>query len=65
MEIVVINETNFPDERFRNWVTDSVKGADDGVLTPEKCPTVTKIDVSRCHDIQDLTGIKYFTNLKN
>jgi hypothetical protein len=61
VEDVAINETNFPDEIFRNWVLSQSYGAD-GVLTDEEIATVTKIDVSGM-TIKSLKGIENFTAL--
>ena len=61
VEIAIINETNFPDENFRNWVLSQEYG-DDGVLTNVEIAKVTRIDVSN-KGIQNLKGIEYFTGL--
>jgi hypothetical protein len=58
---IAIDENNFPDENFRNWVLAQDYGKD-GVLTEDEIAIVTEIDVSRM-DIADLTGIEYFTAL--
>ena len=58
---IVIDETNFPDENFRNWVLAQDYGAD-GILTDNEIAAVFYIDV---HDksIADLKGVEYFTAL--
>ena len=61
-ENVRINETNFPDTNFRNWVLSQDYGAD-GVLTDEELKNITNLDVRRL-EIHDLKGIEYFTALK-
>ena len=58
---VTINETNFPDENFRNWLLSQSFGSD-GKLTDEEIAGVTSIDVSS-KSIQSLKGIEYFTEL--
>ena len=58
---VEINETNFPDENFRNWVLSQDYGAD-GVLTDAEIASVKRISVSD-KSIQSLKGIEYFTAL--
>ena len=58
---VEINETNFPDEIFRNWIL-SQKYGKDGVLTDKEIAGVDSIGVSEM-DIQSLKGIEYFTEL--
>lgn len=55
---VTINETNFPDGNFRNWVLSQEFG-EDGVLTVDEIAEVTTIDVG-FEEIADLTGIGYF-----
>ena len=59
---VEINETNFPDENFREYVKSSFDKDGDGVLSAEEIAAVTKIDVYDM-GISDLTGIEYFTDL--
>ncbi len=63
-ESVEINETNFPDAIFRQYVTENIDKDNDGVLSTEEIITVTNIDVSN-KGISDLTGIEYFTNLED
>lgn len=62
---VAIDETNFPDAKFRAWLLDSanIGGAgSDGVLTPEEIAGITVMSIAR-QSIQDLTGIELFTSL--
>ena len=58
---IAIDETNFPDENFRNWVLSQDYGQD-GMLTEAEIAGVTEIDVSR-KNISSLKGIEYFTAL--
>ena len=58
---IAIDETNFPDENFRNWVLSQDYGQD-GMLTEAEIAGVTEIDVSR-KNISSLKGIEYFTEL--
>ncbi len=58
---VEINETNFPDANFRNWVLSQTYGGD-GMLTDEEIADVTSINVWYKR-IQSLKGIEYFTAL--
>ena len=58
---VKINEENFPDANFRNWILAQEYGQD-GVLTVDEIAAVTKINVSY-EQISDLKGIEYFTAL--
>jgi hypothetical protein len=58
---VAINETNFPDENFRNYLLAQSYGAD-GVLTGYEIKNIIDIDVSE-KSISSLKGIEYFTAL--
>lgn len=58
---VAINETNFPDANFRNWLLAQDYGSD-GILTKEEIAGVTSMDVSYTN-IQSLQGIEFFTAL--
>ncbi|MBP5560525.1 MAG: carbohydrate-binding domain-containing protein, partial [Muribaculaceae bacterium] len=58
---VEINESNFPDDNFRNWLLEQSYGSD-GVLTDEEIAGITEIDVNGIHTY-DLTGIEHFTAL--
>ena len=60
---VTINETNFPDANFRNWLLSEPYGSD-GVLTDGEIAAIITIDVSS-NSIADLTGIEHLTALKN
>ncbi|MCR0264361.1 hypothetical protein MKC73_10660 [[Clostridium] innocuum] len=59
-----INETNFPDKEFRDWIKANITGADDDVLTPDEISKITRIDVSNESEIKNLKGIEHFTALK-
>jgi len=56
-----IDETNFPDMNFRNWILSQSYGSD-RVLTSEEIAVITSINVSSRY-IKSLKGIEYFTNL--
>ena len=58
---VAVNEQNFPDTNFRNWVKAQSYGSD-GILTKAEIAAVTRIDVSY-ESISSLKGIEYFTAL--
>ena len=64
---IAVDETNFPDDAFRNWVLNNIPGASDGLLTDEEIAAVSKIDCSgtegRNGNIQNMKGIEFFTNL--
>ena len=59
-----INETNFPDKEFRDWIKAHITGADDDVLTPEEISNVKIISVSNESEIKNLKGIEHFTALE-
>ena len=61
---VAIDETNFPDEVFRQYVSDKFDTNNDRVLSEDEINAVTRIDVWNKYKISDLTGIEYFENLK-
>ena len=61
-ESITINETNFPDENFRNWILSQEYGQD-GVLTDDEIADVMSIRVND-KNIQSLKGIEYFTELE-
>ena len=59
----IINETTFPDERFRGYVMENFDKNGNAKLSTSEKEAVTKID---CSDmgITSLKGIGYFTELK-
>ena len=59
---ILINEENFPDVNFRNYLLSTSYGAD-GILTEAELQSVTTINVSSKR-IADLTGIGYFKHLQ-
>lgn len=61
IEGIEINETNFPDENFRNYLKAQSYG-EDGVITDEEIVGVTSITVDK-KQISNLKGIEFFTAL--
>jgi hypothetical protein len=61
-EDVEINETNFPDDVFREFVASEFDENEDGFLSANEIEGFTYIDV-REKGISDLTGIEYFSSL--
>ena len=65
---VEINETNFPDASFRNYLLSQDYGSD-GKLTDEEIAGVTSINVSGTYfspgTISSLKGIEFFTALED
>ena len=68
-EFVEINDTNFPDPVFQQYVKDNIDTADttsgqkDGRLSKAERDAVTTISIDN-QNCTDLTGIAYFANLK-
>lgn len=60
---VFINEENFPDENFRNYLL-SLSDGSDGKLTNKELKNFTLMSL-RDMNIQDLTGIGFFTSLSS
>ena len=62
-EFVKINDTNFPDPAFLQYVKDNIDTADkDGKLSKAERDAVTEISITNTN-CTDLTGIAYFANL--
>ena len=60
---VAINETNFPDANFREFVKDyDLDG--NGSLSAEERDVVSIMTVSDDYEIKTLKGIEYFSNIK-
>ena len=62
-ENIEVNAENFPDEAFREYVSGRFDKDGDGVLSPEEIEKVISVKIENRHDIQDLTGIQYFTSM--
>ena len=60
--LVAIDETNFPDAAFREWMMKNYKWAYDGVLTEKEIEEVRSMDINSVI-IKTLKGIELFTNL--
>ena len=64
MAQVEINETNFPDENFRTFVSQNTIDTNvDGVLSQAELNAVTGEFYPIYQGIEDMTGIQYFTSL--
>lgn len=61
---VAVNQTNFPDETWREFVSDNFDKDKNNVLSSDEIRNVTSIDISR-RPVQDLSlkGIEFFTSL--
>ena len=66
---VEINEKNFPDKRFREYLLSQSYGAD-GLITDDEIPLITKMVITTpttsatVSKMQNMKGIEYFTALK-
>ena len=58
---IIINEENFPDENFRNFLLNESYGRD-GIITDEEILSITHLGISN-KGISDLKGIEYFKAL--
>lgn len=58
-----IDETAFPDEAFRNYISKMYDPDQDGKLSDDDIQKITYMDVS-VQNIADLKGIEYFYNLE-
>ena len=61
---VAINESNFPDPVFRNYVATALDSNDDDILSPTEIANIADIDVAGLQ-INSLGGIEYFTALES
>lgn len=61
-EYAVINDINFPDRIFRNYVNANFDTKKDNILTLKEATAVKKINIAE-KNIYDLKGIEYFTSL--
>lgn len=62
-EGITIDATNFPDDNFRDYIKNTFDIDDDNQLSDAEIADVTNIQVYG-QDVQELTGIKLFTNLE-
>ncbi len=60
---LAVNEANFPDPAFRNYIAKTVDQDSDGVLSEEEIQNTIRINVSSTN-IMDLKGIEYFKSLE-
>ncbi len=60
---VEINDTNFPDPIFRNYITENFDRVRDDILSPSEILAITSIDVGS-KGVSNLAGIQYFTSLE-
>lgn len=60
---IAIDETNFPDSVFRQYLFDDYEFAKDGILTDEEIRSTTKLAIDYDY-IESLKGIEFFTALE-
>ncbi len=60
---IAINETNFPDANFREYISETKDLDGDGYLSDSE-RNITMMSVTEDNEIKTLKGIEYFTNLK-
>ncbi len=65
---IAINETNFPDENFRRYVSEEIDANGNNVLSESEILSTTEMNISRKwsygDDIENLKGIEFFTELE-
>lgn len=65
-EKLAISEENFPDNKFRKYVSEKCDSNKDGYLSKQEIANVTAVKASNTTDykgIENLKGIEYFINL--
>ena len=60
---IIINEENFPDEYFRDYLMKLPYG-EDGIITAEEIKGITFIEIGLSFPIVNLKGLEYFTALQ-
>ena len=63
---IELNEDNFPNQTFREYISENCDKNNDGKLTYFELEKLSSInfDEEKYHNIDDLTGIGYLSNLK-
>ena len=62
-EEIAISAERFPDERFRNYISEQLDSDGDNMLSATECSEVVDLNVSQ-QGIADLTGIDVFSKLQ-
>ena len=60
---VEINEKNFPDEAFRNYIAQGIDKNKNGFLSETEIADVNYINLSYMSDVESLKGLEYFTSM--
>ena len=61
---IYINDDNFPDETFRDYIQKTADLNYDRVLSPEEALNVLNIILSNEEKLKNVSGIEYFKNLE-
>lgn len=63
---VKVDAVNFPDEGFRQYVSENFDSNSDGYLSAEEISFITDLSISsyNSNDSKDFTGIEYFSSLE-
>ena len=62
-QTVAVNSTNFPDQRFCNWISANVDKDKNGTLEQKEILGVTQMNISG-NKIANIQGVQIFTKLK-
>ncbi len=62
--MLYINEANFPDKAFREYISNTFDVDKKSFLTAEEIKNVKELDLLFKKEIQSLKGIEYFQNLE-
>ncbi|MCD7882898.1 MAG: hypothetical protein LUI87_04200 [Lachnospiraceae bacterium] len=60
---IIIDENNFPDDIFRDYIIDNFDTDSDGYLSTDEIDAVTEIEIGGTH-MASMEGIEYFTSLQ-
>ena len=61
---ISVSEVNFPDAKFKKYISEKIGGASDGWLTESELKAVTEISVHNGAGVASLQGIEFFTSLE-
>lgn len=63
-ESIAVDETHFPDEEFRNYLSKEKDLDKDGVLSKDEISKIEEINVEGNEAIKSLQGIEFFPELR-
>ena len=64
LDSIAVDSTNFPDNNFRQYVSENFDTNGSGYLSHKEIDSVRSMDLTQM-GIRDLTGINFFTNLRS